>query len=129
MPLSKRPTRLGATMAISKRVIDRIAMQLKRYQVILADAKNRDISESDTVVIVGDMLSDVLGYKKYTEIATEFAIRGTHVDLAVKIGEDIRFLVEAKAIGVLLKDTHVKQAIDYGANHGIEWVILTTGMV
>jgi hypothetical protein len=39
--------------------------------------------------------------------------------LAVKIDEDIRFLVEAKAIGVLLKDTHVKQAIDYGANREV----------
>ncbi len=75
------------------------------------------------------MLADILGYKKYTEITTEFAIRGTYVDLAVKVGEDIRFLIEAKAINVDLKDNHVKQAIDYGANHGIEWVVLTNGAV
>jgi len=116
-------------MAISKKVIDRISSNLKKYQVILTDAKNRDISESDTVVILGDMLSDMLGYKKYTEITTEFAIRGTYVDLAVKVGEDIRFLIEAKAINIDLKDNHVKQAIDYGANHGIEWIVLTNGAV
>jgi hypothetical protein len=116
-------------MAVSKKVTDRITTQLKRYQAILAEAKNRDISESDTVVIIGDMLADVFGYKKYTEITTEFAIRGTYVDLAVKVGEDARFLVEAKAIGVSLKDSHVKQAIDYAANHGIEWVILSNGIV
>jgi hypothetical protein len=115
-------------MAISKRVVERITTQLKRYQGVLSDAKNRDISESDTVVIIGDMLADVLGYKKYIEITTEFAIRGTYVDLAVKEGDDVRFLIEAKAIGVALKDAHVKQAIDYGANHGIEWVILTNGI-
>lgn len=114
-------------MAVSRKVIDRIVAQLKRYQSILADAKNRDISESDTVVIIADMLADVFGYRKYTEITTEFAIRGTYVDLAVKVGEDVRFLVEAKAIGVSLKDSHVKQAIDYGANHGVEWVLLTNG--
>jgi hypothetical protein len=51
-------------MAISKKVTDRIAAQLKRYQPTLADAKNRDISESDTVVIIVDMLSDVFGYRK-----------------------------------------------------------------
>lgn len=115
-------------MAVSKKVIDRTTTQLKRYQSVLADAKNRDISESDTVVIIADMLSDVFGYKKYAEITTEFAIRGTYVDLAVKVGEDVRFLVEAKAIGVPLKDAHVKQAIDYGANHGIEWVLLSNGI-
>lgn len=115
-------------MAVSKKVTDRITTQLKRYQGVLADAKNRDISESDTVVIIGDLLADAFGYKKYTEITTEFAIRGTYVDLAVKVGEDIRFLVEAKAIGVGLKEKHVKQAIDYAANHGIEWVVLTNGI-
>lgn len=114
-------------MAVSKKVTDRIALQLKKYQAILADAKDRDISESDTVVIIGDMLADILGYKKYTEITTEFAIRGTFVDLAVKVGNDVRFLLEAKAIGCPLKDGHVKQAIDYGANHGIEWVVLSNG--
>src|SRR5665647_367241 len=116
-------------MAIPKKVIDRIALQLKKYQAILADAKDRDISESDTVVIIGDMLADLFGYKKYLEITTEFSIRGIYVDLAVKVGNDVRFLIEAKAIGVDLKDSHVKQAIDYGANHGIEWVILTNGIV
>lgn len=116
-------------MAISKKVSDRLAQQLKKYQSILSDAKDRDISESDTVVIIADMLADLLGYKKYVEITTEFAIRGTYVDLAVKVGADVRFLLEAKSIGQTLKDNHVKQAIDYGANHGIEWIILTNGVV
>jgi len=116
-------------MAISKKVAERITNNLKRFQTILSEAKNRDISESDTVVILNDMLSELLGYKKYTEITTEFAIRGTYVDLAVKVGEDVRFLLEAKAINVDLKDNHIKQAIDYGANHGIEWVVLTNGAV
>ena len=114
-------------MAVSKKVTDRITAQIKRYQTILADAKNRDISESDTVVIIADILADVFGYKKYVEITTEFAIRGTYVDLAAKVGDDVRFLVEAKAIGVHLKEAHVKQAIDYGANHGMEWIVLTNG--
>lgn len=114
-------------MGVSTRVADRISSQLKKYQAILADAQARDVSESDTVVIIVDMLADVLGYKKYSEITTEHSIRGTYVDLAVKVGNDIRFLVEAKAIGLALKDNHVKQAIDYGANNGIEWIVLTNG--
>lgn len=116
-------------MAVSKKVTDRISLQLKKYQTILTEAKDRDISESDTVVIIADMLADLFGYKKYIEITTEFAIRGTYVDLAVKVDGNVRFLIEAKAIGVDLKDNHIKQAIDYGANHGIEWVILTNGHI
>jgi hypothetical protein len=116
-------------MAITKRVVERITTKLKLFQSVLVEAKNRDISESDTVRIIADLMADVLGYNKYSEITTEFAIRGTYVDLAVKVDDDIRFLVEAKAIGVALKDAHVKQAIDYAANKGIEWVILTNGIV
>jgi hypothetical protein len=115
-------------MGVPKRALTRIISELKRYQPILADARRRDISESDTVVIVGDMLSDLLGYNKYQEITSEFSIRGTYVDLAIKVGNDIRFLVEVKAIGCELKDNHVKQAIDYGANQGIEWALLTNGL-
>jgi len=116
-------------MAVGKKVCDRIVLETKRYQAILADAKSRDISESDTVVIIGDMLADLFGYRKYSEITTEFAIRNSFVDLAVKVDGEVRFLIEAKAIGVALKDGHVRQAIDYGANHGIEWVILTNGVI
>lgn len=114
-------------MGVPKKALDRIVTGLKRYTTVLRDAKTRDISESDTVVIVGDMLRDVLGYDKYTEVTTEFAIRSTYVDLAVKVGSDVRFLIEVKAIGVALKDNHVKQAVDYGANQGIEWILLTNG--
>ncbi|MDO9229959.1 MAG: type I restriction enzyme HsdR N-terminal domain-containing protein [Syntrophales bacterium] len=115
-------------MAIPKKVIERITTQMKKYQGIIADAKDRDISESDTVVIIADMLADVLGYKKYVEITTEFAIRGTFVDLSVRVGDTIRFLIEVKAVGGTLKDSHVKQAVDYGANQGAEWIILTNGI-
>ena len=116
-------------MPVGKKALDRISRGLKRYQEILVAAKKRDVSESDTVVIVGDIMADVLGYEKYVEISTEFAVKGTYVDLAVKVGNEIHFLVEAKAIGVELKDIHVRQAIDYGANQGVEWAILTNGAV
>ena len=115
-------------MGISSRVATRISNELKRYQDILADAKKRDVSESDTGVIIGDMLSDVFGYEKYLEVTTEFSVKSRYVDFAVKVENDVRFLVEVKAIGVELKDNHINQAVDYGANEGIEWVILTNGI-
>jgi hypothetical protein len=64
----------------------------------LGTLNRADVSESDTVVIIVDMLADVLGYKKYSEITTEHSVRGTYVDLAVKVGNDVQFLIEAKAI-------------------------------
>jgi predicted type IV restriction endonuclease len=116
-------------MGISAKVSARISTQIKKYQGILAHAKKRDVSEADTVVIVNDILSDVLGYDKYQNVTSESAIRGTFVDLAVEVDNRTRFFIEVKAVNTELKDSHVKQAIDYAANAGVDWVILTNGLV
>ena len=38
---------------------------------------------------------------------------------AVTVDGKKRFLIEAKSIGVELKEAHVRQAVDYAANEGI----------
>jgi hypothetical protein len=43
-------------------------------------------------VLIADFLADVLGCAKYKEITTEFAIRGTYCDLAIKMDEKLCFL-------------------------------------
>lgn len=73
------------------------------------------------------MMADLFGYDKYSEITREQAIRGTFCDLAVEFDGKTQFLVEAKAIGLDLSDNHLRQAINYGANKGIHWVVLTNG--
>lgn len=115
-------------MAVPKRVCDRIAGCLKTYQAILQSQRARDVSEADTVTIVKDLMSDLFGYDKYAELTSEHSIRGTFCDLAVKLDGKLSFLIEVKAIGLDLKEGHVKQAIDYAANQGCEWVVLTNGI-
>lgn len=115
-------------MAIPSKVQNRIVEGLKKFQPIVEAAKIRDANESDTVVILTGIFSDILGFDKYTDITTEHAIRGTFCDLALKINDKIVILIEAKAVGIDLKDPHVKQAVDYGANKGIDWIILTNGV-
>ncbi len=107
------------------RVADRLRSSLKEFQKIVQSAKSRDVNESDTVVIVTDMLSAVFGYDKYSEVTSELNIRGARCDLAIKTDGKIQSLIEVKAIGTELKDTHTRQAVDYCANSGIEWVTLT----
>lgn len=115
-------------MQIPKKVSDRLSKQIGTFQKILADAKRRDVNESDTVIVITDMLADVFGWDKYSEITSEQAIRGTFCDLAVTVDGAIQYLVEVKAVGIELKDNHLRQAINYGANHGIPWVVLTNGI-
>lgn len=116
-------------MAVPKRVAERIDRTLKAFQGVLEQQRARDVSEADTVTIVKDILCDVFGFDKYSELTSEHSIRGTYCDLAVKVDGKLAFLIEVKAIGLELKDSHVKQAIDYAANQGCEWVVLTNGIV
>lgn len=110
---------------VPSKVAARLSAAIRRFQPIVASAKSRDANESDTVIIVTDMLSEVFGYDKYSEITSECSIRGTWCDLAIKIGGTFEYLIEVKAIGLDLKDAYTKQAVDYSANQGTDWVLLT----
>ncbi len=114
-------------MAIPKKVTQRLISVFGRYSKVLEVAFNRDVNEADTVTIVKDILSDVFGFDKYSEITSEFSIRGTYVDLATTVDGKVQYLVEVKAIGLSLKENHLRQAVQYGATHGIPWVVLTNG--
>ena len=114
--------------SMPKKVAERLVAGLKRYQPILAAAKARDVGETDTVTIVKDMLADIFGYDKYSELTSEHAIRGTYCDLAIKLDAKLSTLIEVKAVGIDLKEQHVKQAVDYASNQGVDWVLLTNGI-
>lgn len=114
---------------ISVKLKERIIKGIKKFQPVLLKAQAADINESDTVTIITDILCDVFGYDKYENITSEFAIKKTYCDLAVKMQEKVVFLIECKAIGIDLKDDHIRQATNYSADSGIEWVVLTNGLV
>lgn len=115
-------------MKITKKTEERIKSNIVKFQKVLGIAKDRDLNESDTVSIITDMLAEVFGYDKYLQVTSELAIRGTYCDLAIKLNDKFEYLIECKAIGIDLKDNHLRQAIGYGANKGIQWIILTNGM-
>jgi len=115
-------------MKVTKKAEDRIVSALQKFQPIIKRAHALDLNESDTVTIISDVLSEVMGYDKYVEVTSELAIRGMFCDLAVKIGGRFEYLIECKAIGTELKDNHLRQAVGYGSNKGISWVILTNSI-
>ncbi len=115
-------------ITISAKVKDRITAGMKKFQPILTKAQAADINESDTVTIITDMLCDIFGYDKYENITSEFAIKKTFCDLAIKLDGKIPLLIECKSAGIDLKDDHVRQATNYAADAGIEWVVLTNGV-
>jgi predicted type IV restriction endonuclease len=116
-------------MAIPKKVDLRILTAFRKLRPILQQAKNRDVNEADTVTLVKAILSQAFGWDPFFDVTSEFAVRSTFVDLAVKSENQIVYLIEVKAIGGDLKDNHLRQALDYAANQGVEWVVLTNGAI
>ena len=118
-----------AKMKIAKKTQDRLVAGLKKYQPIVRKLAERDISEADTVTVIKDMLTDIFGYDKYAELTSEQQIRGTFCDLAIRVESKIHYLAEVKSAGTTLNETHLRQAVNYGAHQGIEWIILTNAIV
>ena len=111
---------------IPKRVSERLVRTVPKYQEILRTATDHDVTESNTVFIIRDILAEVFGYDKLSDITSEYSIRGTRCDLAIKVDDRIEFLLEAKAIGLTIILSRLRTT---EANHGVPWIILTNGML
>lgn len=102
---------------------------IKEYRKQFFAKDIQELDESGTRIMVNHILTDLLGYKSLEEIKTEYMIKGTYADYVVQIGGDRHFLVEVKALSLALSNKHLRQAIEYAANEGVEWVVLTNGRI
>ena len=77
--------------------------------------------------MINFFLTDVLGFQALDEVKTEYMIKGTYADYVVQLNGIRHFLVEVKAYSLELSEKHLRQTVNYGANEGIEWALLTNG--
>ena len=113
---------------ISPQTEARLSSGVQKFQPILRRAQLAGRNESDTVMIITDILCEVFGYDKYENITSELCIKQQFCDLAVQLNGKVRLLLECKAVSVALRDVHVSQATGYAASAGIDWVVLTNGI-
>lgn len=100
---------------------------LKSYKKKFLDRNLTELDESGTRLMINTFLSDVLGYLPIEEIKTEYMIKGTYADYVIQTNGVRHFLVEVKALSFQLSEKHLRQTVNYGANEGIEWALLTNG--
>lgn len=100
---------------------------LKEYHRQYLKKLNPELDESGTRLMINSFLTEVLGFTPIEEVKTEYMIRGTYADYVVQLKGARYFLVEVKALGIELSEKHLRQAVNYGANEGIEWALLTNG--
>lgn len=102
---------------------------IKEYRKQFFARDIQELDESGTRIMVNHILTDLLAYKSLEEIKTEYMIKGTYADYVVQIDGNRHFLVEVKALSLALSNRHLRQAIEYAANEGVEWVVLTNGRI
>lgn len=100
---------------------------LKAYKKKYIIKKYADLDESATRLMINSFLIEVLGYKELEEIKTEYSINGTYADYVIQLDKKQHIVIEVKAIQINISEKHIRQAIGYATNEGINWVLLTNG--
>jgi len=123
----KRATRSRPKWETAAR--DTVRSHLRKFSKPLADLVARDANEGDTRLLVTDMLCDALGYDKYSDLTTEYAVKGEFADYGVRIDQQLVAFIEVKRVTTKLTQRHLRQVEMYSVNEGVEWLILTNGVV
>lgn len=100
---------------------------LNEYKKRYLREQYTELDESATRLMVNSFLIDVLGYIELEEIRTEYKIKGEYADYVIQLSKKKHFIVEVKAIQIDLTENHLRQALNYAANEGVDWVLLTNG--
>lgn len=107
--------------------IKNFSNSLKAYKKKYLKKQYFELDESATRLMINSLLTDVLGYTELEEIKTEYRIRGEYADYVIQLARKKYFVVEVKSIQLDLTEKHLRQSINYAANEGIDWIILTNG--
>jgi len=107
---------------------DRVRTGIRRFAKPLADLVDRDANEGDTRLLVTDFLCDVLGFDKYTDLTTEYQVRGEFADYGIRVDKELVAFIEVKRVATKLAAKHLRQVEMYAVNEGVEWMILTSGV-
>ena len=108
---------------------ERMRAAIKKFSKPLADLIARDANEGDTRLLVTDMLCDGFGFDKYAELTTEYRVKGEFADYGIRLDKDLIAFLEVKRVATKLAAKHLRQVETYAVNEGVEWVILTSGVV
>ena len=108
---------------------ERMRAAIKKFSKPLTDLVARDANEGDTRLLVTDMLCEGFGFDKYSDLTTEYRVKGEFADYGIRIDKDLIAFLEVKRVATRLAAKHLRQVESYAINEGVEWVILTSGVV
>ena len=108
-------------------LIDFVEKALKEYKKRFLTRKNICLDEASTRLMVNEFLISILGYTEFEDIKTEYSIAGSYADYVIQMEGVKHLIVEVKSVQLNLNEKHLRQAVNYAANEGIDWILLTNG--
>ncbi len=120
--LSKRKRRSSTDVLAAKAA--EIQIRMKPILGQINAALQSGVNESSSRLILDKILQEVLGYA-ISEIKPEQNIQGRPADYVLAPDCIDTLVIEAKRVGLALRDKQVYQATSYAAHSGIEWALLT----
>jgi predicted type IV restriction endonuclease len=106
---------------------EKVKLAIKKFSKPLSDLVARDANEGDTRLLVTDFLCDGLGYDKYSEVTTEYRVKGEFADFGLRLDQQMVAFIEVKRVNTKLGDKQLRQVVNYALNEGCEWILLTNG--
>ena len=130
-PALENPPRKSSTVVPKWEAAARERMRgaIKKFSKPLVDLVARDANEGDTRLLVTDMLCEGFGFDKYAELTTEYRVKGEFADYGIRLDKELIPFLEVKRVTTKLAAKHLRQVETYAVNEGVEWVILTSGVV
>lgn len=106
---------------------EKVRAAIKKFSKPLTDLVARDANEGDTRLLVTDFLCDGLGYDKYSEVTTEYRVKGEFADFGLRLDQQMVAFIEVKRVNTKLGEKQLRQVQNYALNEGCEWILLTNG--
>jgi predicted type IV restriction endonuclease len=104
-----------------------IKVGVRKFSKPLAELVTRDANEGDTRLLITDFLCEALGYDKFEDLTTEYAVRYEFADYGIRINKQLTAFIEVKRAAQQLSAKHLRQVETYAVKEGLEWLILTNG--
>ena len=113
---------------IPHKIQERIKAALRRFKPLLKAARERDAGRADTATLALDLLSELFGYDRYTEITSVLDNKESVFDFSIQTEGQPRMLVRVSPIGMAPDDRYLLATAQYAQMNGVDWIILTNGI-
>ena len=113
---------------IPHKIQERIKAALRRFKPLLKAARERDAGRADTATLALDLLSELFGYDRYSEITSELDNKESVFDFSIQTEGQPRMLVRVSPIGMAPDDRYLLATAQYAQMNGVDWIILTNGI-